>query len=196
MESVIDDAAAPAGAARQRLAREDWLGAAWQALARGGIEHVRVEPLATSLGVTKGSFYWHFKNRGALLQAVLGAWQPRATTSLFERMEGRAESPRDQLRTLLALMMDEDAAGIERAVRAWATHDRDAANAVRQVDEARLGRLAMLFLKMGFSGEACFTRSRLAYFALLGERMVEGRRPAGEREDTLSKALDLLTERA
>src|ERR671916_708238 len=65
------------------LQAEDWVEAARTAMAEGGIEAVAVEPLARRLGVTKGSFYWHFKDRRALLEAMLGRWERESTEAVI-----------------------------------------------------------------------------------------------------------------
>ncbi|MFN7134821.1 MAG: TetR/AcrR family transcriptional regulator, partial [Myxococcales bacterium] len=76
----------PAKDAR-RLTREDWVEAALAALARGGVAAVAVEPLASELGATKGSFYWHFADRGELLKAVLERWVARDTDEVIAAMD-------------------------------------------------------------------------------------------------------------
>src|SRR5215469_649514 len=68
---------------QRRLTREDWVSAALGAIATGGLAAVGVEPLATSLGATKGSFYWHFKNRDALLEAAIERWERETTTDVI-----------------------------------------------------------------------------------------------------------------
>ena len=78
-------ARARAAAEKSKATRLDaaaWVAAAFDALADGGIDAVRVEPLAKALGITKGSFYWHFADRRALLDAMLDAWMPVSYTHL------------------------------------------------------------------------------------------------------------------
>jgi AcrR family transcriptional regulator len=82
------------------LTPDDWARAALAEIARGGIEAVAVESLAAELGATKGSFYWHFKNRDALIQAALGRWEQRRTGAVIEELE-REPGPARRLRKLL-----------------------------------------------------------------------------------------------
>src|SRR3712207_5957417 len=86
--------------ATRRLTQEDWAAAALAALARGGIDAIAVEPLAATLGATKGSFYWHFKNRDALVAAALKLWEERHTDKVIEYLE-QDPDPARRLRTLI-----------------------------------------------------------------------------------------------
>src|SRR5688572_15346797 len=87
---------------RQPLGPSDWTEAALAALARGGLPAVAVEPLAKSLGTTKGSFYWHFADRNALLEATLELWERRDTDRVIESLDGSRDA-QSRLRTLLRL---------------------------------------------------------------------------------------------
>jgi AcrR family transcriptional regulator len=106
---------------KQRSA-EDWVQAATRALAAQGIDAVRVERLAADLGVTKGSFYWHFADLAALRAAVLATWEARATTEIIERVEERGGDAADKLRRLGEIVFGGEGA-LERQVRAWAAQD-------------------------------------------------------------------------
>ncbi|MBV2366472.1 TetR/AcrR family transcriptional regulator [Streptomonospora nanhaiensis] len=101
--------------ARGRVTREDWTRAALGALARGGMAAVSVDALAGELDITRGSFYWHFKDREALLAAALELWEQRATADVISRIEP-LDDPREQLRVLLETALGPDAiAGLEPA---------------------------------------------------------------------------------
>lgn len=95
-------------AARQNLTAETWAEAALDAIAGGGIEAVAVEPLARQLGVTKGSFYWHFANREALIKAALELWERHETETTISRAE-QEPSPRERLHTLMRQAANTDA---------------------------------------------------------------------------------------
>jgi len=150
----------------------DWVRSAGRRLAAGGIGAVAVETLARDLGVTKGSFYWHFRDRAALLAALLADWARHATEPLLRRLEGSApadQAPRARLSRLAATVAGEGAGALDPAIRAWACHDPAAAEAVRRVDEARLAFIAGEFRSLGFGPAAAWTRARLFYLHLLGE---------------------------
>lgn len=152
----------------KRLHREDWLAHALEALRREGVSGLRVEPLARSLGVTTGSFYWHFKDRDDLMRGILEHWTDEMTGAVARRM-GNAGEPRDQLRQMLLDITREDRNRYEIAVRNWATFDKFAAKSVRIVDECRMAYVLGLFLQMGFSREQAEIRSRVLICYQIGE---------------------------
>jgi AcrR family transcriptional regulator len=96
---VVISSAKQRPAARQNLSAEHWAEAALDAMAAGGIDAVAVEPLARTMGVTKGSFYWHFESREALIRAALELWERREVEELIARAEQEA-SPRERMHTL------------------------------------------------------------------------------------------------
>jgi len=150
----------------------DWVRAAGRRLAAGGIGAVAVETLARDLGVTKGSFYWHFRDRAALLAVLLADWAWHATEPLLRRLQSAppaGQMPRARLSRLAATVAGEGAGALDPAIRAWACHDPAAAQAVRGVDEARLAFIAGEFRSLGFRPAAAWTRARLFYLHLLGE---------------------------
>ena len=96
-------ATSPAPQTSAPLDAAAWVEAALDVLAEGGIDAVRIDPLAKQLGVTRGSFYWHFKDRAALHQAMLQQWRERANYTVFNRVERSSEPAEARLRRLLAL---------------------------------------------------------------------------------------------
>lgn len=153
-----------------------WVEAALSALAEGGIDAVRVEPLARRLGVTRGSFYWHFKDRDALHQAMLRAWRSRASYMIFDRLEHSAAPASERLARLLALPYSSprssQGAAIELAIRQWARRDRNAAKAVRHIDRARLEYFRKLLVESGVAPITARKRAFLFYAALLAEALI------------------------
>src|SRR5436309_10975695 len=108
------------GMAQERLRPEDWASAALAAIGSGGLAAVAVEPLATRLGTTKGSFYWHFANRDALLTAALERWERTGTEDVIAYVEAQPTGPA-RLRALIAGAVGTrtgDAARVELALQA------------------------------------------------------------------------------
>ena len=155
----------------KRLAKQDWINAGLTVLATQGIDAVRVERLAADLSVTKGSFYWHFKDRGALLAALLGAWQATATNAIIAHVEERGGDARSKLTTLFTVVASADGR-LDRAIRHWAALDEAPRLALSAVDRRRLHYLQALFAKLGFSALEATARSRLVYHALIGQYAV------------------------
>jgi AcrR family transcriptional regulator len=174
----------------------DWLRAAARRLAGGGIAAVAVEPLARELGVTKGSFYWHFRDRAALLAALLAGWEARATAPLLDRLRRVAGGPAARLAALAATVAAEGGGALDPAMRGWAACDGAAAATVARVDAARLAFIASEFQALGFGPAAARTRARLLYLHLLGEHALAlGDRPAAQRLAEARRVLDLLVRR-
>jgi AcrR family transcriptional regulator len=125
--------------------RDEWIQAAIEALVHGGEPGVRVEALARDLGVTKGSFYWHFADRAALLDGVLERWEQGARAELEEA--GRGASSEERIATLLRRLA-RPATGIPEAeIHAWARRERGVAERVWEVERARV-----VFLKSQLAG--------------------------------------------
>jgi AcrR family transcriptional regulator len=137
------------------LEAEDWIRSALTTLAREGIEAVRVEPLAKGLGITKGSFYWHFKDRAALLDSVLNYWRRRATFDIIARLENTKESAETRLVALLKLPFygarSSQGADVELAIRLWSRNDPRAYQTLEEIDRLRLRYIVSLLQEMGYS---------------------------------------------
>jgi len=150
-----------------RLGPADWERAALAAIAAGGIEAVAVEPLARTLGVTKGSFYWHFANRDALLAAALVRWEAEHTEGIIAAL-AKVKDPRQRLVNLLAeAAMSDEGARFHTALAASADHPV-VAPALARVTARRIGYLEQAFRDLGFSPRRARHRAMLAYASYLG----------------------------
>jgi AcrR family transcriptional regulator len=165
-----------------------WVAAGLEALRKGGVAGVRVERLAEEIGLTKGSFYWHFRDRRELLEALLDYWVRETTEAEFERVRG-VRGLAAQLCTLAEDVLDKGLGRYDPAVRAWARTDRKVAATVAQVDRRRVKALTALFEDGGIAGAEAGTRARLFYTFLLGEPQV--RAPAREAGD-LARMVNIL----
>jgi AcrR family transcriptional regulator len=153
---------------RQQLSKADWIQAALDALARGGVAAVRVDVLAKRLGITRGSFYWHFADRDALLAAALEEWERATTAGVIQRLE-KVPSPRERLRAILegAYFTTESANRIEPALAADADHPI-VAPVLRRVTATRLRFLIELFTDLGLDPATARQRALYSYSAFLG----------------------------
>ena len=165
--SAVRKKAAP----RSQLDRGNWIESAIDVLAREGIAGLRVEVVAKRCGVTKGSFYWHFKDRQDLLAAVLEHWREgrirdiEKTTSFTPGME------RSQLHYAIEVYgasRNRKGMSIELAVRDWGRHDPQAAAVVEAVDLYRLDCTRKLFVAAGMSDAEAKSRSLLLYACVFG----------------------------
>ncbi|MBI2312181.1 MAG: TetR/AcrR family transcriptional regulator [Betaproteobacteria bacterium] len=172
-----------------QLDRDAWIQAAFDSLADHGVDGLRVEVLAKRCGVTKGSFYWHFRNRQDLLSAVLENWKDGRIRDILKQT--RAE-PGEELSCIRHVIEVYSASRnrkgmlIELAVRDWARRDATAAQIVRKVDSIRLDCAGRLFRACGIAPEEARSRSLLLYAYVFGISLmsVERNDPlmAGQRQ--------------
>ena len=156
---------------QERLSREDWIAAALAALTAGGPAAVAVEPLAARLGVTKGSFYWHFGGRDELLVAVLARWELESTDDLIGELHDVAD-PRRRLAEWAGRVLRSDKALLV-ALHA-AADDPIVAPVLRRVTRRRVEFLAELLREAGVTPAAASRRAQLLYSADLGLYQVAG----------------------
>ncbi len=157
-----------------KIKREAWIHEAFSAMADGGVECIKVEALAKRLKVTKGGFYWHFKNRTQLLETLLQQWQHGRVETIHQQVESDKPAA-ETLRQLLELYTDHTnprGKAIELAVRDWARNDEAAALAVKTVDSERLETVSGLFLKLNLNPQEAFSRAYLFYSYVFGQSLL------------------------
>jgi len=135
---------------RKLLTRDDWLAAALEALAESGLDAVRVLPLSKRLGVSRGSFYWHFADWKDLLHSILEYWERSDTDSVIEQLPVAPKDPRQRLWRLMSLIVEGRLSRYDPAIRAWALYDTEVARVVRRVDGKRMAVVEGLFREAGF----------------------------------------------
>lgn len=178
----------------RRLTADDWIEAATRMIAEAGVSAVAVEPLAKRLGVTKGSFYWHFPNRDALLQATLERWEREDTEAAIAALEAIAD-PHERLRRLIVQALSEPSRIDDAPPSAFdfghafhlavadAADDPIVRPILRRVSERRVDYLVECYRALGLAPEEARHWARLAYAAYIGTlrlwREAPGRAPAG-----------------
>ncbi|QTH20204.1 TetR/AcrR family transcriptional regulator [Rhizorhabdus wittichii] len=178
----------------EEISAHTWLRGALKTLGEVGIEGVRIEPLAKRLGLTKGSFYWHFKDRDALLIEMLAHWRRRSTLDVIEQIEQGNEAPRARLRKLLHMAIIEErfakgANNVELAIRLWSRTDERPRQALTEVDELRLRYIRSLFSEVGFDGAQAEARAGLTYSFMRVAATFVGDNKERALENTLSALL-------
>lgn len=153
------------------VGREYWLAAARQAFIEGGVENVKVDRLARTLNVTRGGFYWHFKNREDLLKALLASWEQTNTRSMIEALE--ALPPGDgaaKFDAISRVWIQEKgfSPAYDAAVRDWARTSPEVAAVVRRVDKRRIKLVQTVFEECGFEPNEAYTRAQILYFHQVG----------------------------
>ncbi|WP_019140046.1 TetR/AcrR family transcriptional regulator [Noviherbaspirillum massiliense] len=158
------------------LTPDDWIDAATDLLVSKSIDAVRVESLARELGITIGSFYYHFKDRNDLLTKLLRRWHERTTAQVLRTFEGKTFRAEEALAEILALpfhgLTARRAAMIEFAIRAWARRDEMAREAVREVDQQRLAYYTRGFQEAGFGKTEAANRAFTLYSFQLAQSLL------------------------
>ncbi|MEX3816213.1 TetR/AcrR family transcriptional regulator [Paraburkholderia sp. BR13439] len=172
---------------KPQLTPDDWIRAAAEVLVDKSVEAVRVEVLSKNLGVTRGSFYWHFKDRDDLLSHLLTWWRDTATEQIIERFEKRNVKARELLRELLALPFHGEAAQVaaatELAIRGWARRDEMARQFVDEVDAKRLAYIAQCFSALGFDISEARKRAFALYSYELAESLLSNQGTDKQRDE-------------
>jgi AcrR family transcriptional regulator len=162
------------------LAVEDWIQAAMDILVRENVRGIKLDRLCADLGVTKGSFYWHFKTRSDLLKAMLDAWRRRMTLNVIESTMQRGGSAADRLKRLLVLPRSRRARGvaaIEQSIREWARRSDDARQTVNEVDQLRLNYMEALLAEMGLDPKVAQRNAYFAYCIVMGDSVIHDTAP-------------------
>jgi AcrR family transcriptional regulator len=159
-----------------RLSKTDWIGHGLHTLAKDGPGALKVGPMAEKLNVSRGSFYWHFRDIGDFRAELLRAWQEGSTDQVIEDLDARAGEPhllRELMRRAFASRRS-----LDRAMRSWAAQDRKVAAVVASVDAKRVARLARLLLDAGVGRDRAQHRAAFLYWAFLGQPTVMDQRHA------------------
>jgi AcrR family transcriptional regulator len=156
--------------ARPRLAPRDWIEASRAALVEGGIAAVRVERLATDLGVTVGSFYWHFRNRQALLVELLADWKSSNSAAMARAATATEMNAEERFDAFVQVWIREDdySSAYDSAVRDWARTSEPVRRAIHEVDSLRVALLKGIFRDLGYDDDRAEVRARIAYFHQVG----------------------------
>jgi len=171
----------------KKLTRDDWLQSALEMMRKIGVEGVKVSRLATQLGVTTGSFYWHFKNRRELLEAVLEYWERIMTADAIEEARQFDGSPEDRILFLMRRVMVDDLAGHDLPIWHWAQSDIGAERVFQRALDKRFKFATWMFQEAGFSRQQAEIRGRMMVVYLMGESTLVS--------DTVSRRMELIQQK-
>ena len=175
---------------RSRTPRERWIEEGLRALAAGGPDAVRIEPLAQAIGVTKGGFYWHFADRRALLAEMLDAWERTSVEEVIERVDAPGGDARAKLRRLFSLARaTPEILPIDLAVRDWARRDAAVADRLRRVDNRRMDYMRSLFGAFVEDEDDVEARCMIAFSIWIGSHFVAADHGPRTRGDVLEAVL-------
>lgn len=166
-----------------RGSAEGWLDAAYDLLVEGGVEAVKILPLAARLGLSRTSFYWHFPDREALLAGLIERWKSRNTGALVAQAHVPAATVAEAMLNIIDCWITPEMfdAPLEFAIRTWAQTDADVARELAQADATRLAALAGIFTRFGFDPVEAETRARAIYLTQIGYISMRTRETLAER---------------
>ncbi|WP_291869029.1 TetR/AcrR family transcriptional regulator [Bradyrhizobium sp.] len=169
-----------------QLSAKDWLDQGLRTLTQNGFTALKAEPLAKAMGVSRGSFYWHFADLAAFHAAVLAHWRDVAAEQVIADLA--AADTADPLPLLLRRAFGSRPA-LENAVRTWASVDPKARAAVQAIDRRRLTYMARLFRAKGLSPGVARARAHILYWAFLGFALSEQPLPRSQQSAVLDELL-------
>ena len=154
----------------RRGSEELWLDAAYKVLVRSGVDAVKVMPLAKSLNMSRTSFYWHFDDREALLDALIKRWQEKNTTNLVDRTEAYAETITEAMFNLFDCWIDTKLfdAGLDISIRNWAQQSPTLKKLLAQTDRDRITAICAMFARFGFDDNQADVRAHTVYYTQIG----------------------------
>jgi len=170
-----------------QLTAKDWLNQGLKTLTERGFTALKAEPLAKAMGVSRGSFYWHFADVGAFHAAILKHWRDVAAEQIIANLE--ASSQNDNPLQVLLRQAFGSKLTLEKAVRTWATVDPVARSAVQAIDRRRLSYVGSLFERSGVSPGAARARAQIFYWAFLGFALSDKPLPQARQAAVLDELL-------
>jgi AcrR family transcriptional regulator len=168
-----------------QLSAQDWLKQGLRTLAKEGFTALKAEPLAKVMGVSRGSFYWHFADIGAFHAAILDHWREVAAEQIIANLE--AASDHDNPLPLLLRQAFGARLALENAVRTWATLDPLARTAVQAIDRRRLDYVENLLRASGLSTNVARARAQILYWAFLGYALSDKPLPRARQQAVLDE---------
>lgn len=167
----------------EQLSADDWIRQGIKALTKSGFTALKADPLAKAMGVSRGSFYWHFSDLSAFHVAVLKRWREIAAEEIIAGVEADSDDPvRALLRRTFGARLD-----LERAVRNWAAFDPGAQAAVRAIDGRRLDYIEGLLQRRGCSAAIAQARAQILYWTFLGFALSAAPVPAARLQGLLDE---------
>ena len=167
---------------RKQLQRFDWLQQALEIFVAEGIDALRITRLADDLGVTRGSFYWHFANRNDLIEALVRFWQDKNTAAI-ERSVAGAESLADGILSFFETCLDAERFDprLDLAIREWARRSTRIRRLLDQEDAARIEVLRVFYRRFDYPMPVALIRARVLYYAQIGFYALESDEPLETR---------------
>lgn len=181
-----------------RGSQDGWLEAAYDALLESGIDSVKILPLAKKLKLSRTSFYWFFKDREALLDALVARWREKNTGNLIRQTEAYAETVTEAMLNVFDCWLDSAVfdAKFEFAVRSWALQSADILAEVHAADQIRMEAIRKMFLRFGMSETTADVRARTTYLVQIGYISMQANEELGTRMTRIPDYIEIYTGQA
>jgi len=179
-------------APKKPLDRDAWLRKALDVLFANGISQIKVEVLARKMKLTKGSFYWHFKNRDELLRSMVDWWRDQQLSFIARLAVQQVADPASQIKAVINFTQHTEDSHHDLAMREFARFNKLAAQAVASVDQQRVDYLAQLFRAADFNEQEALLRARALYFYQVGEYTTSLVLESGLRDELAERQFRLL----
>ncbi|MCA0042489.1 TetR/AcrR family transcriptional regulator [Celeribacter litoreus] len=178
-----------------RLSKEDWLETGLKIFGQSGPGGLRIATVCNAMKVSKGSFYWHFKDRQDFLISLFEFWRKRETTALIVFVENAYSEPRDRIWHVVELVTlgDYDSA-TELAMRQWGQSDENVSASLEKVDAERIAFFTRQFEASGFDTETAHLRAIAIYALTLSSDYMQTNETKAALEARLQTSLDMLLE--
>lgn len=184
MQEPVEHAAQEPGS---RGSRDVWLSAAYDSLIEAGVDAVRILPLGKKVNLSRTSFYWFFKDREALLSALLALWKDKNTGNLVRQADAYAASVVEAVLNVHDCWLNSDLfdSQLEYAIRSWALQSADVTTEIMSADDARVAALARMFLRYGYTHREADVRARAIYLTQIGYISMKTREDLAVRMDRI-----------
>jgi AcrR family transcriptional regulator len=177
----------------KKYTREQWLQKSLDAISGQRFGRVVIDNIVTSLGVTKGSFYWHFKDRNDFLEKLVTYWDERFTKTVMHHINESEAGPHERLLELMLYITRNRLASYDAAITALAHNEPQTSNHIGEIFESRMHYVATLFAEMGYKGTDLEMRSRMLVMFMSQEQNIPIKKPLKEQIKLMKKAHALLT---
>jgi AcrR family transcriptional regulator len=177
---------------RNSLGQEDWLQAALESFDEKGVDAVKVLPLSKKLGVTRGSFYWHFEDRDDLLRQMLEYWEHELTDEVIVAASALDGDSVEKLRYVIHTVLFYRKSRYDTAISAWGMFDKRAAQAMKRVLRKRRRFVGRLLEDSGLQKDEAALRARFLIGFLLVDEIVKPNETVKQRTATVERCLSLL----
>ena len=174
-----------------QLSAKDWLDQGLKTLAHSGFTALKAEPLAKAMGVSRGSFYWHFADIGAFHAAILKHWREVAAEQVIAGLEASAKNANPLALLLRGAFGSKQT--LEKAVRSWASIDPKARAAVQAIDRRRIDYIEHMLRQAGVEADAAAARAQILYWAFLGYALSDQPLPQTKQKTVIDELLRMAT---